>query len=89
MAAIQQALDAVEAIAGPNLNKEGPQGDGWYYSIFREDARRVPYGAHPEGGLRAGEPDEYVQHTFQLWLVFPTEAELQAVQAHMPTEARV
>lgn len=89
MVAVQQALEVVERIAGPNVNREGPQGDGWYYSIFREDARRVPYGLHPEGGLRAGEPDAHVQHTFHLWLVFPTEAEMQAVQPSLPVAATV
>lgn len=89
MVAVQEALEAVEKIAGPNVNQEGPNGEGWYYSIFREDAHRIPYGLHPDGGLRAGEPDGYVQYTFHLWLVFPTEAELQAVQPFMPSETRV
>ncbi|MCZ2495190.1 hypothetical protein GN316_00325 [Xylophilus sp. Kf1] len=89
MTAVQEALDAVERVAGPCTNTAGPNGEGWYYSIFREDARRVPYGPHPEGGLRAGDALEHVQHSFHLWLVFPTEAEMQAVQAVLPVETRV
>ena len=89
MAAVQAALDVVENVCGANTNKTGPNGEGWYYSIFREDARRVPYGHHPDGGLRAGEAHEHVQYSFHLWLVFPTEAEMLAVQAVLPVETRV